>query len=123
VTTVPLSGVHQDQRPRPGCTNLLAIRRRLDRFALMGTVGGMYFFATGMITHPDQIGPHMEEETRVLNELRDSGLVREAFRKMTGGVVSFLEAESLEEAEAGMARLPFVALGLMTFDYAEVVEL
>jgi hypothetical protein len=42
---------------------------------------------------------------------------------MTGGVVSFVEAESLEHAEAGLARLPFVALGLMTFDYVEVVEL
>jgi hypothetical protein len=90
---------------------------------MAGTVGGMYFFATGTITQPDQIGPHMEEETRVLNELRDAGLVREAFRKVTGGVVSLLEAESLEEAEAGMARLPLVALGLMMFEYAEVVEL
>jgi hypothetical protein len=83
----------------------------------------MYFFATGTITHPDHIGEHMEAETRVLNELRDEGLVLDAFRKTTGGVVSFLEAESLEEAKAGMGRLPFVALGLMTFDYAEVVQL
>ncbi len=39
------------------------------------------------------------------------------------GVISFLQASSLEEAPEHMGRLPFVALGLMTFDYAELVEL
>jgi uncharacterized protein YciI len=84
----------------------------------------MYFLATGTLTDPSQIGPHQQEETRVLTELREQGLVREAFRKAAGpGVISILEASSLEEAQAQMSRLPFVALGLLTFEYIELIEL
>jgi uncharacterized protein YciI len=36
---------------------------------------------------------------------------------------SILEAPSLEEARAQMNRLPFVAHGIMTFDYTEITEL
>jgi uncharacterized protein YciI len=84
----------------------------------------MYILATGTLTQPAQIGPHQEEETRVLNELREQGIVKEAFRRTAGpGVISILEASSLEEAQANMTRLPFVALGLMTFEYTELAEL
>ena len=84
----------------------------------------MYILATGTLTQPGQIGPHQQEETRVLNELREQGLVKEAFRKAVGpGVISILQAASLEEARAHMGRLPVVALGLMTFEYTELIEL
>lgn len=84
----------------------------------------MYFLATGTLTDPSQIGPHQQEEARVLTELREQGLVREAFRKAAGpGVIGILEASSLEEAQAQMSRLPFVALGLLTFEYIELIEL
>jgi hypothetical protein len=39
------------------------------------------------------------------------------------GVIGILQATSLEEARAHMGRLPFVALGLMTFQCAELIEL
>jgi muconolactone delta-isomerase len=84
----------------------------------------MYFFATGHVTHPDRIGPHLQEEKRVLTELRQQGLVREAFTPVGGhGVISILQAPSLEEAREQMNRLPFLAHGLMTFDYTEIIEL
>jgi uncharacterized protein YciI len=84
----------------------------------------MYFFATGHVTSPDQISPHLEEEKRVLAELRQQGLVREAFTPVGGhGVISILEAPNLEEARAQMNRLPFMAHGLMTLDYTEITEL
>lgn len=84
----------------------------------------MYFLATGTLTDAGKIGPHQEDETRVLAELREQGLVREAFRKASGpGVISILLASSLEEAQAHMGRLPFVALGLLTFEYTELIEL
>jgi muconolactone delta-isomerase len=84
----------------------------------------MYFFATGTLIHPEQIGPLLEEEKRVLAELRQQGLVREAFtRTGSHGVISILEAPSLEQARAQMNRLPFVAYGIMTFDYTEITEL
>lgn len=84
----------------------------------------MYFLATGTLINPAGIGPHQQEETRVLTELREQGLVREAFRRASGhGVIAILQASSLEEAEVHMGRLPFVALGLLTFEYTELVEL
>jgi uncharacterized protein YciI len=84
----------------------------------------MYFFATGHLLSPDQIGPLMEEEKRVLSELRQQGLVREAFTPVSGhGVISILEAPSLQEAREQMNRLPFVAHGLLTFEYTEITEL
>jgi hypothetical protein len=39
----------------------------------------MFFFATGHVTRPAEIGPYLEEEKRVLAELREDGVVREAF--------------------------------------------
>jgi hypothetical protein len=84
----------------------------------------MYFLATGTLTRPGEIGPHQQEENRVLGELREQGLVREAFRRAGGpGVIGILHAASLEEAQASMGRLPFVALGLLTFEYTELIEL
>jgi hypothetical protein len=86
--------------------------------------GVMYFFATGHVTHPEQLAPLMAEEKRVLAELRELGVVREAFTPTGGhGVISFLEGPSLDEVRAQMGRLPFVANGLLTFDYTEVSEL
>jgi uncharacterized protein YciI len=38
-------------------------------------------------------------------------------------VISILEAPSLQEAREQMNRLPFVAHGLLTFDYTEITEL
>lgn len=58
------------------------------------------------------------------SSITQQGLVKEAFRKAVGpGVISILQAASLEEARAHMGRLPFVALGLMTFEYTELIEL
>jgi muconolactone delta-isomerase len=84
----------------------------------------MYFFATGHVTHPDQLGPHLEEEKRVLAELRQEGVVREAFTPVGGhGVISILQAPGLADLRAQMNRLPFVSYGLLTFEYTEVTEL
>jgi hypothetical protein len=84
----------------------------------------MYYLATGTLTDPAQARPHQQEEDRVLAELREQGLVKEAFRRAAGpGVISILQAASLEEARAHMGRLPFVALGLLAFEYTELVEL
>jgi hypothetical protein len=84
----------------------------------------MYFFASGKLTHPDQIGPYLEAEKRVLAELRDEGVVREAFTPTGGhGVIAIFEGPGLEEVQAQVGRLPFVANGLLAFEYTEVTEL
>jgi hypothetical protein len=84
----------------------------------------MHFFATGKLTHPDQIGPYLEAEKRVLTELREQGVVREAFTPTGGhGVIGIFEGPSLDAVQAQVGRLPFVANGLLTFEYTEVTEL
>jgi uncharacterized protein YciI len=84
----------------------------------------VYFFATGRVTQPAEIGRYREEEKRVLAELREQGVVREAFSPAAGhGVISILEGSSLEDVQAQLARLPFVAHGLLVFEYTEVVPL
>lgn len=84
----------------------------------------MYFFATGRITRPDKIEPHMDEEGRVLDGLRSDGTVLAAFRfTKRHGVIGVFEGPSLDDVRAQIDRLPFVALGLMTFEYEEVAEL
>jgi hypothetical protein len=45
----------------------------------------MYFFATGHVTRPGEIGRYLEEEKRILEELREQGVVREAFSAMGRG--------------------------------------
>jgi muconolactone delta-isomerase len=84
----------------------------------------VYFFVTGTVTKPDQLAAHEAEETRVLNDLRQEGTVREAFRRTAGhGVFGIFVGPSLEEVQAQISRLPFVALGLLHFEYTEVTEL
>jgi hypothetical protein len=84
----------------------------------------VYFFATGKLTHPDQIGPYLDDEKRVLTELREQGVVREAFTPTGGhGVIAIFEGPGLEEVQAQVGRLPFVANGLLTFEYTEVTDL
>jgi hypothetical protein len=66
----------------------------------------MYFFATGKLTHPDQIGPYLEAEKRVLAELRDEGVVREAFTPTGGhGVIAIFEGPGLDEVQADPGQL------------------
>ncbi len=84
----------------------------------------MYFFATGTITAPDRIGPHLDEETRVLDELRAQGTVKEAFRYTDKhGVIGIFEGADLDEVRKQIQRLPFVSLGFLTFEYTPVSEL
>jgi hypothetical protein len=84
----------------------------------------MYIFATGKIVKPSEIGPHIEDEKRATDVLRDAGVILQAFRFADHpGVVSFLEADSVADARLRMSELPFVALGLMEFEYSEVTGL
>jgi uncharacterized protein YciI len=84
----------------------------------------MYFFVAGHVTHPGEIGRYLEEEKRVLAELREQGVVREAFSPVAEhGVIGILEGPSLQDVQAQMARLPFVAHGLLTFEYTEISPL
>jgi hypothetical protein len=80
--------------------------------------------ATGTITRPAEIGPHIPDEVQVLNELKATGPVRSAFRSgAQPGFIAILDAASIDDAKADMQRLPFVAVGLMSLDYQEITEI
>lgn len=42
-----------------------------------------YFLATGTVTQPGQIGPHLAEEARVRGELRQQGLMTFDYTELT----------------------------------------
>lgn len=84
----------------------------------------MYFFVTATMTDFDNATAYRDEETRVLNELRAEGVVSSAYlRTDGGGLVGIVQGANLDDVKTHLGRLPFVANGLMAFEYAEVVPL
>ncbi|NNH70425.1 hypothetical protein HLB23_11225 [Nocardia uniformis] len=84
----------------------------------------MYFFVTATMTDPEKAAQYRDEETRVQNELRAEGVVISAYLRTDGqGLVGIVQGSDLADVQTHLARLPFVANGLMAFEYAEVVPL
>lgn len=84
----------------------------------------MIFLAVGSISDPEKLGPYIDEEMRVLNELRNQGAVRFAFRRSREpGVFLLVDAADSNDAERQLQLLPFVDVGLLTFEMIEVREL
>jgi hypothetical protein len=84
----------------------------------------MYFFVTATMSHPDKAADYRDEETRVLTELRAEGLITSAYLRTDGqGLVGIVQGTDIAAVQTQLGRLPFVANGLMTFDYAEVIPL
>jgi hypothetical protein len=81
----------------------------------------MIVIARGSITEPDRLGPFIDDEMRVVGELKDEGVMKALYRRAAGpGVVIILEGESMDAIRERMNTLPFVVAGLMTLDYEEV---
>jgi muconolactone delta-isomerase len=84
----------------------------------------MIAIARGSITEPYDLGPHIDDEKRVVNQLKAEGLMRAVYRRATGpGTLSILEGESMDAIQERMNTLPFVVEGLMTLEYEEVYEI
>ena len=84
----------------------------------------MILHATGTITDPEKISPFVAEEIAVTEALREEGLVLEAFRRShEPGVFLILQAESIDDARRELARLPFVAEGLLLLDLIEIYRI
>ena len=84
----------------------------------------MYFFVTATMIQPDKAADYRDEETQALNELRAQGVVTSAYLGRVGHVlVGIVQGTDLADVMADVGRLPFVAHGLMAFEYAEVVPL
>lgn len=60
----------------------------------------------------------------MLAELRAEGMVTAVFKRVAGGgVYTFVEAASHDEAVRQLGRLPLVREGLLAFDLVEIAEL
>lgn len=83
----------------------------------------MYFHLQGTISDVSRIGPYVDEEIRVTSDLREEGVIKQAFRRSAGpGTYLIIEAASEKAARESLGRLPFISEGLMTFDYTEIYE-
>jgi hypothetical protein len=84
----------------------------------------MIAIARGLITEPDRLGPFIDDEMRVVGQLKDEGVMKALYRRAAGpGVVIILEGKSMDAIRERMNTLPFVVEGLMTLDYEEVYEI
>jgi hypothetical protein len=81
----------------------------------------MIVFARGSVTDPDALGPYLEEETRVLGELKAEGVNNAVYRRTNRPGVDFiLERSSVDAVGERVDSLPFVVEGLISMEYEEV---
>jgi uncharacterized protein YciI len=81
----------------------------------------MIVFARGSITNLDELGPFVDDEKRVVKQLKDEGVIKAVYRRAAGpGTLLILEGESMDAIRERMDTLPFVVAGLMTLEYEEI---
>jgi hypothetical protein len=84
----------------------------------------MIAIARGSISEPHKLGPFIDNEMRVVEQLKAEGLMKAVYRYAAGpGTVIILEGESMNAMRERMNTLPFVVEGLMTLEYEEVYEI
>lgn len=84
----------------------------------------MIVLAKGSITEPTALAPHIDDEMRVVGELKGEGVMKAVYRRAVGpGVYLILEGSSIEAVQGRMDTLPFVVEGLMTLEYEEIYEI
>ena len=84
----------------------------------------MIVLAKGSITRPDALAPHVNDEMRVVEELKAEGIMKAVYRRAAGpGVYLLLEGSSIDAIRGRVDTLPFVVEGLMTLDYEEIYEI
>ena len=85
----------------------------------------MIVIAKGSITRPDALAPHLDDETRVLEELKAEGVIKSAYRRTAGpGFYFILEGPSIDAVREQIdANLPFVIEDLATLEYDAIYEI
>ena len=82
------------------------------------------FHATGTVSDPTKLGPYVAEEMKILADLQGEGVIEHAYRRSQApGVLFIVNADDPEDAHRQLGRLPFVALGLLTFDLTPIYEI
>jgi hypothetical protein len=85
----------------------------------------MIVIAKGSITRPDALAPHLDDEMRVMRELKADGVIKSAYRRAAGpGFYFILEGPSIDAVREQIdTTLPFVIEKLATLDYDEIYEI
>jgi hypothetical protein len=85
----------------------------------------MIVIAKGSIPRPDALAPHLDEEMRVLRELKADGVIKSAYRRAAGpGFYFILEGPSIDAVRKRIdTTLPFVIENLATLEYDAIYEI
>jgi hypothetical protein len=85
----------------------------------------MIVIAKGSITRPDALAPHLDDEMRVLRELKADGVIRSAYRRAAGpGFYFLLEGPSIDAVRERIdTALPFVIENVATLEYDAIYEI
>ena len=84
----------------------------------------MIVFAKFSITRPDALAPFLDDEMRVVGELKAEGVVKSVYRRAAGpGGYFILEGPSIDAVRERVDTLPFVIENLMTLEYDEIYEI
>jgi hypothetical protein len=85
----------------------------------------MIVIAKGSITRPDALAPHLDDEMRVMRELKAAGVIKSAYRRIDGpGFYFLLEGPSIDAVREQIdTTLPFAIESLATLDYDAIYEI
>jgi hypothetical protein len=76
------------------------------------------------VARPDALSPYLDDEMRVLGELKAEGVIKSAYRRSAGpGGYFLLEGPSIDAVRERVDTLPFVIENLMTLEYDEIYEI
>ena len=85
----------------------------------------MIVIAKGSVPRPDALAPHLDDEMRVLRELKAQGVIKSAYRRAAGpGFYFLLEGPSIDAVRERIdTTLPFVIENLATLEYDAIYEI
>jgi hypothetical protein len=85
----------------------------------------MIVIAKGAITRPDALAPYLDDEMRVMQELKAEGVIKSAYRRAAGpGFYFILEGPSIDAVREQIdTNLPFVIKDLATLEYDAIYEI
>jgi hypothetical protein len=110
-------------QPRPQA-QMTAIGRGVQLEPEQPKESNVIAIARGSITEPHKLGPFIDDEMRVVRELKDDGVMKALYRRAARpGVVIILEGQSIDAIRERLDTLPFVVEGLMALAYEEVYEI
>jgi hypothetical protein len=81
--------------------------------------------AKGSITRVAALAPHIDEEMRVMRQLKAEGVIKSAYRRSAApGFYLILEGTSIDAVRDRVdATLPFVVENVATLEYDEIYEI